>query len=280
MSSSSSDTESNLSQLDNLESYLFLIRTVQASAFRTLIEALKEILTDVNFEMDPTGMKICAMDTSHIALIHMKLNAKNFEKFWCPKPMVCGISMIRFFKLLKTMSPNDTLTLFIENDEPSSLKILVETPEKNVKHTFELKLMDLFLEKVEVPPAEFESVIRLPSNDFQKLVRDMSQLSEEIEIKSAGNQLIFSISNDWVTQETIVSESQSGAGLAYLQNLTPDDVIEGVFNLKYLLLFSKCTNLCANIEVYLKNDYPMIIKYCVANLGEVKFCLAPKNKED
>ena len=40
---------SNNSEFDeNLENYLFVIRTVQASAFRTLIEALKEILTDVN----------------------------------------------------------------------------------------------------------------------------------------------------------------------------------------------------------------------------------------
>ena len=35
-----------------------------------------------------------------------------------------------------------------------------------------------------------------------------------------------------------------------------------------------------NIEIYLKNDYPIIIRYNVANLGEVKFCLAPKNNDD
>ena len=265
---------------DPMSNYVFMIQTVQASAFRTLIEALKEILTDVNIEIDNTGMKIIAMDTSHVALIHMKLNAKNFEKFHCSKPIICGVSMMRLFKLLKTMSPNDTLTLYIENNEPSVLKIQIETGEKNLKHTFELKLMDLFLEKVDVPPAEFESVIRLPSGDFQKLCRDMNQLADDIELKSAGNQLIFSISNDWVNQETIISESGSGVGLAYIQNLSPDVVIEGVFSLKYLVLFSKCTNLCPNIEIYLKNDYPIIIKYSVANLGEVKFCLAPKNKND
>ena len=33
-------------------------------------------------------------------------------------------------------------------------------------------------------------------------------------------------------------------------------------------------------EIYIKNDYPIIIRYSVANLGEVKFCLAPKNNDD
>lgn len=265
---------------ENLENYKFVIRTVQASAFRTLVEALKEILTDVNIEIDKTGMKIIAMDASHVALIHMKLNSDNFEKYYCNKEIVCGISMMRLFKLLKTMSPNDTLTFYVEEDEPNILKIQIDTGEKNLKHTFELKLMDLFIEKVEVPPVEFASVLRLPSGDFQKLCRDMNQLADDIEIKSSGSELMFSINNDWVTQQTIIKESTGGAGMSYIQNLAPNEVIQGVFSLRYLVLFSKCTNLCQNIEIYIKNDYPIIIKYSVANLGEVKFCLAPKNNDD
>lgn len=270
---------SNSSEFDeNLENFRFVIRTVQASAFRTLIEALKEILTDVNIEIDSTGMKIIAMDTSHVALIHMKLLAKNFEKYYCPKPVVCGISMMRLFKLLKTMSPNDTLTFYVEEDAPNLFKIQIETGEKNLKHTFELKLMDLFIDKVEVPPAEFSSVLRLPSGDFQKLCRDMNQLADEIEITSSGNELLFTIKNDWVNQKSVIKESNSG--MSYLQNLAPDEVIQGVFSLRYLVLFCKCTGLCTNIEIYLKNDYPIIIRYNVANLGEVKFCLAPKNVDE
>ena len=268
----------NFDSDEDLSSYKFLVRTVQASALRTLVEALKEILTDVNLELDNTGMKIIAMDSAHVALIHMKLFSKNFEKFYCPKPVICGVSMLRFYKLLKIMSPNDTLTIYIEKDEPSDLKILIETGEKGLKHMFSLKLMDLFLDKVEVPPAEFSSVLRLPSNDFQKLCRDMSNLGDEIEIKSSGNQLEFTISNDWVDQTTVINESCTN-GMTYIQNLSPDEVIQGIFSIKKLVTFTKCTNLCQNIEIYLKNDYPIIIKYSVANLGEVKFCLAPKNND-
>ena len=45
--------------------YVLELQTVQASAFRILVEALKEILTDANFEFDESGMKIVAMDSSH-----------------------------------------------------------------------------------------------------------------------------------------------------------------------------------------------------------------------
>ena len=56
----------------------------------------------------------------------------------------------------------------------------------------------------------------------------------------------------------------------------PDEIIQGFYELRHLVLFSKCTNLCASIELYLKNDYPLIIEYMVASLGEIKLCLAPK----
>ena len=48
---------------------LIEIKTVQSAAFRVLIEALKEILTDANFEFDESGMKIVAMDSSHTVLV-------------------------------------------------------------------------------------------------------------------------------------------------------------------------------------------------------------------
>ena len=48
--------------------YILNVKTVQASAFRVLVEALKEILTDANFEFDENGIKVMAMDSSHTVL--------------------------------------------------------------------------------------------------------------------------------------------------------------------------------------------------------------------
>jgi len=59
--------------------YLFNVKTVQSGAFRILIEALKEILTDTNLIFDKSGIKLVATDNSQIVLVHMKLMAENFE---------------------------------------------------------------------------------------------------------------------------------------------------------------------------------------------------------
>ena len=102
----------------------------------------------------------------------------------------------------------------------------------------------------------------------------MHNLAENIEIKSLENQIIFTCKGHFASQETCIGEANSG--LSFIKNQNPDEIVQGVFALKHLVLFSKCTNLCNSIELYLKNDYPLILKYTVASLGEIKLCLAPK----
>jgi proliferating cell nuclear antigen len=255
--------------------YALDVQTVQASAFRILVEALKEILTDANFEFDSTGMKIVAMDSSHTVLVHLRLNSENFESYECNKnKLILGINLINFYKLMKIMGNNDTLSLRVDEDDLSSLHIIIENSEKNTVTRFKLNLMDLHEENIEVPPPSFESVITMPSIDFQKICRDMHNLADDIEIKSVGSQLIFGCKGQFAEQETAIGSSTNG--LSFIQNTEDDKIVQGNYALKHLVLFSKCTNLCNSVELYLKNDFPLIIKYTVASLGEIKLCLAPK----
>jgi len=73
--------------MDNTPSSPFLLelKTVQATTFKQVIDALKEILMDVNLEFDETGLKIVAMDTTHVVMVHLKLNADRFENYYCEK---------------------------------------------------------------------------------------------------------------------------------------------------------------------------------------------------
>ena len=114
----------------------------------------------------------------------------------------------------------------------------------------------------------------MPSNDFQKIIRDMHVLADTIEIKSVESVLIFTCKGDFATQETRIGQTNSG--MSFLQNSSPDKIVQGLFALKYLVLFTKCTNLCNQIQLFIKNDYPLIIQYSIASLGIIKLCLAPK----
>ena len=255
------------------DKYIFNVKTVQTGAIRILVESLKEILTDANFVIDENGIKLIAMDSSHTVLIHMKLDASKFEYYECKKPMKIGINMLNLFKLIKTMNNTDTLSFYIKKDNENKLGILINNQDKNTQTIYELNLLDIPEEDIQIPPIEFETELTLPSGDFQKLIRDMVNIGDNMEIKSVGSTLILNCIGDFASQNTILGETQDG--LQFRNSSSEDYPIQGIFSLKYLILFTKCTNLCNQIQLYIKNDYPLIIQYTVASLGTIRLCLAP-----
>lgn len=259
----------------NSNGNLFEIKTIQAAAFRTLIEALKEILTEANLEFDHTGLKVISMDETHTVLVYLRLHSDRFNEYYCPQKHVLGINMIYLFKLIKTIGNSDILTLYLPASNPNKLGIRIENADKATTTTYLLKIFDTNVEDIQIPGLNFTSIIGLPSSDFQKICRDMNGLGdgERMEITSSGSELIFKCMGDFAEQETIISENQSN--MKVTRNSKSTEIVQGVFLLKHLVLFTKCTNLCPSIEMYLKNDYPLIIRYTVANLGEVKLVLAP-----
>ena len=112
------------------DEYLLNIKTIQATTIKLVIDALKEILMDVNLEFSSSGMKIIAMDNTHIVLIHLKLEAEKFEKYYCEKKMFVGINMLKLHMLIKTITNNDILSLFILKNDPNILGINIENIEK------------------------------------------------------------------------------------------------------------------------------------------------------
>jgi proliferating cell nuclear antigen len=263
----------------NANGNLFEIRTVQSSAFRTLIEGLKEILADANLEFDQTGIRIIDVDETHTVLTYLRLQADRFEYFYCPAKFILGVNMMYLFKLIKTLSNNDSLTLFLPASNPNKLGIRAENAEKQTTNTWMMKLFDTNVENIELPNIQFTSIISMPSTDFQKICRDFNNLAEKLEITSSGSDLIFRCIGDYVDGETVImSENQGGVQVQKTAGASKNEIVQGIFELKYLVMFTKCTNLCPSIEIYLKNDYPLVLRYMVANLGEVRLVLALKKK--
>ena len=271
----------NLS-LDNNETNInnvLTIKTVQIAPFRILMTALKDILLETNITFQKDGMRIINMDKSHTILAHLFLHADNFEHYECKKEkIIIGVNMFHLFKLINTIDNDDTLTIYIEDDDFSDgvvsyLGLKFENGDIKQCKTQKLRLIEPDSEELTVPDVKFSSVINLPSNDFQKIIRDLSCISDKLEIKSVGNELIFKCSGQFASAE--IHRMETDESMKFLMKQDASQIIQGEFSLKNLGYFIKCTNLCNQIEMYLENDLPLVVKYNVASLGEIKLCLAP-----
>lgn len=257
------------------------IKTVQIAPFRILMTALKDILLDTNIVFTKEGIKIINMDKTHTILVHLNLKAENFEFYQCNyDKIIIAVNMLHLFKLINSIDNDDTLTIYIEKDDyndgvVSELGLKFENGDIKQSKIQKLKLIEPEEEQMDLPDIKYSSVINMPSSDFQKIVRDLANISEKLEIKSVGEELIFKCCGQYAKAEIRRSETSGTNSMQFLQKQNPDDIIQGEFSLKNLVYFIKCTNLCSQIEIFLKNNKPLIVKYNVASLGEIKLCLAP-----
>ena len=261
---------------------ILMIQTVQIGPFRTLMTALKDILLETNISFSAEGIKIINMDKSHTILAHLLLKANNFERYECKRPkIVIGVNMFHLFKLINTIDNDDTLTIYIEENDYTDgivqfLGLKFENGDIKQQKVQKLRLIEPDSEELAVPNVTFSSILNLPASDFQKIIRDLSCISDKIEIKSIstdnGAEIIFKCTGGFAQAEVRRAESE---GMTYLQKQDNSKIIQGVFSLKNLGYFIKCTNLCNQIELYLENDLPLVVKYNVASLGEISLALAP-----
>ena len=262
---------------------ILTIQTVQIAPFRTLMTALKDILLETNITFTPEGIKIINMDKSHTILAHLSLNSQNFERYECKSDkIIIGVNMFHLFKLINTIDNDDTLTIYIEKKDYADgvvqyLGLRFDNGDIKQQKIQKLRLIEPDNEELDVPDVKFSSVLNLPAVDFQKIIRDLSCISEKIEIKSIatqeGAELIFKCVGGFAHAE--IRRAESDGSMEFLKKQENSKIIQGEFSLKNLSYFIKCTNLCNQIEIYLENDLPLVVKYNVASLGEIKLCLAP-----
>ena len=242
--------------------------TIQAAAFKSTFEVLKDILNDVNIYFRPDGMYIVTLDTARTSLVDIYLAADNFEEYHCEhEEIIAGINISNTFKLLKTITNNDVLQIDINSKEHMNIEISSEAKKTNTK--FQLKLLDINESRIEVPDVGMTTVTTLPSADFQRLCRDMSNIGTDIEIRRVGKEIKLKCEGDFASQETSIECPEE----------SPE--ITGLYSLKYMNIFTKATSMCASMQVIQETGNRfLILKYNVANLGELKFYLATKVSED
>ena len=262
----------------NEENNVLTIKTVQIQPIRNIITAIKDILTDATITYTKDGMKIINFDKTHTILVNVLLDANKFEKYDCsPDKIIVCANTIHLLKVISTMSNDDTLSMYIDKADyhdgiVSHLGLQYDNGDIKQCYSQKLRLIEPDTDELFVPDVEYSTVINLPTSDFQKIIRDLNSISDRIEIKSVGSDLIFSCEGNFASSRIFRSESEGN--MNFIQKSDSSVIYQGEFSLKSLSHFIKCTPLCSHLEMYLGNNLPLIIKYDVASLGSIKLCLA------
>ena len=211
--------------------------SIQASAIKSTFECLKDVLNDVNIYFRPNGIYMTTLDTARTSLVDLALSSDNFEEYSCTvDEIIAGVSTANMFKLLKSITNSD-------------------------------ELLDINESRITLPDIETSITTTLSAAEFQKYIRDMSNIGTEIEITREANKITFACNDgDFANQETSIETLDS-----------IDLKLTGLYSLKYLNIFSKAATMCSSVQICQEEmNRFMILNYRVACLGSLSFYLATK----
>jgi proliferating cell nuclear antigen len=263
MSTNSADNNplsrlSHLVKWDNFEpdceNYNMLFTTVQSNSFKLLIEALKDIHNDVQLTIDRDRIEILTLDATNVCLTHLRLDADKFEIFYCRHKLTIGLNLKHFYHLLKTIGNNDVLTCFVERKNDWKLHVVIDNDDKNMKDESKLKLLDVDQNIFQVPPVEFNSVISIRSQDFQKMCKDLERISKELNIRCEGKELTLTVRGDIGEKQITLRENHVNE-LLFTQS--SELVVEDTYNMDYIVMFIKGSNLSTNLEIFMAQNTPL-----------------------
>jgi len=172
---------------------LFKAKTVEGFTIKSLIEVLQNILTDVCFVFDSTGITLLTVDNKvppHL-LVHLTLNSVAFDEYFCQKQISVGVNLAHMYKMLKTIKKKDHIQLYISKDEPGLLGIDTTQAETGQVSTSCIKIQKLSQVSAGIPN-DYGHPIHISTSAYQKMCKDMQSISNTTFVYCKGNYLEFS----------------------------------------------------------------------------------------
>merc|ERR1711879_353149 len=207
------------------------------------------------------------------------LKESAFADFKCDRPTSLGMNVDSLSKILKMCGPNDSLKLRWQNDA-DSVSFQCETGDEDRISEFDLKLMQIESEHMEIPEQHYKVTAKMPSAEFQKICRDLKEFGETMQIKSSKEGITFSVQGDIGAGNVMLKPRESDKPEEKV-SLSVSEPVTATFALRYLVNFAKAAPLCGTVELGLGPDAPLLVKYNldVTDNGHMQFYLAPKIDE-
>ncbi|RXM96813.1 Proliferating cell nuclear antigen [Acipenser ruthenus] len=136
------------------------------------------------------------------------------------------------------------------------------------------------VDKEEEAEQEYSCVVKMPSGEFARICRDLSQIGDAVMISCAKDGVKFSASGELGTGNVKLSQTSNVDKEEEAVTIEMNEPVQLIFALNYLNFFTKATPLSKTVILSMSPDVPLVVEYKIADMGHVKYYLAPKIDEE
>ena len=116
---------------------MFKAELSDSSILKTSFDAISSIVDEVQIQTDSEGMRLDALDRSHITFVHLELNVDLFDEYVCDEPEKINIDTDEFMRVLKRSKANDRVLMAVDEGN------FIITFEGEATRTFKIRLIDI-----------------------------------------------------------------------------------------------------------------------------------------
>ncbi|EFC49039.1 PCNA proliferating cell nuclear antigen [Naegleria gruberi] len=251
----------------------------QGEILKKILDAIKELVNDANFDCNSNGMALQAMDTAHVSLVHLMLKKDAFERYRCDKNVVLGISMQAMNKMLKCAGKDDAISLKA-SDEPNNLALTFESKNGERMSEFEMKLIEIDAEPVGIPEPDYTAEITMPAAEFKKICSDLQTIGDTVTVSVNKDGVKFSVTGESGSGSITVRENTKADKSDESTSIQLKESVSLTFALKYLNTFCKSASLSNQVGLYLSKESPLLVEFKFIEDCYIRYYLAPKIDEE
>ena len=268
----------------------FLARTQSPNQWKAVTASIQTLVEEATFDVTPDGITFRAMDPSHVALVDLFWPSADFQKFSCDKSDKFTVRMEDFVKLIRRAESKDSVEISREGQESLGVKI-----SNGYKREFELHLIESSQSTTPLPKLSYESKFAITEPAFDRVLNDVSAISNHITIETAKDRVVFSGKGD--TGKAVVvlekqqqdssssssssSASKGGSG-SDLLDLSAEKESKSTYSIEYLLKITKAAGSASDsITFQYSTKMPLRMEFLLGenSKGHIHFYLAPRVQE-
>jgi proliferating cell nuclear antigen len=247
---------------------VFRIRIADARVWKNLIGAISTLIDEGSFNADNDGIRLRAMDPSHVAMVDFEWPKNVFDEYVCDEPVKLCINFSEMLKLLRRIGTNETIDL---NFDPKNTKLNIVLKSKYAR-TFSMATLEPSNEDVPTPKISFNSTARITASCLKNSIDDASTVSDQIQFETTEGKLSLKASGDW---GSVSSDIEKGS--EELLSLEVKEPSKATYSLNYLLEMVKAaSNLSDIVTVEFSSEMPIRLNFELPQNGKLQYYLAPR----
>jgi len=258
---------------------MFEARLVQGNLLKKVLESLKDLLNEATWDCADTGIQLQAMDNSHVSLVSVLLRADGFDKFRCDRQLSMGMNLTSMSKILRCAANDDIITIKAQ-DQADTVTFMFESPNQEKVSDYEMKLMNLDQEHLGIPETDYAAVIKMPSAEFQRVIKDLSQFGESVVISCTKEGVKFSAAGDIGVGNIKLAQTANVDKEEEAVTIDMQEPVTLTFACRYLNMFTKASCLAPQVTLSMSPEVPLVVEYKIGDIGHIRYYLAPKIEDE